>query len=124
MSASSSKLAVAMGGGGARAAYQVGVLRALARQHPDLEIPFLTGISAGAINAAHMANGTASFPDKVEALVALWSGLECKDVFEVSGPALFGRAARVAARLVIGARQSKTPLLHFTPKLSNELIRE
>lgn len=99
-----------MGGGGARAAYQVGVLRALARQYPELEIPFLTGISAGAINAAHMANGTASFAEKVEQLVELWSGLECKDVFEVSGPALFWRAARVLGRLVIGARQSSTPV--------------
>ena len=110
MTASGSNLAVAMGGGGARAAYQVGVLRALARQYPELEIPFLTGISAGAINAAHMANGTASFAEKVEQLVELWSGLECKDVFEVSGPALFWRAARVLGRLVIGARQSSTPV--------------
>ena len=41
-----------MGGGGARAAYQVGFLRYLARRFPDLEVPIVTGASAGAINAA------------------------------------------------------------------------
>jgi len=110
MSFRDSKLAVVMGGGGARAAYQVGVLRSLARLHPDLEVPYLTGISAGAINAGHMANSTAALPEKVEALVALWSSLECKDVFEVSGPALLWHAARVSARFVMGARQTATPV--------------
>ena len=45
-------LGLVMGGGGARAAYQVGFLRCLARRYPELQIPYLTGVSAGAINAA------------------------------------------------------------------------
>ncbi|MEE2775937.1 MAG: patatin-like phospholipase family protein, partial [Acidobacteriota bacterium] len=44
-------LALLLTGGGARASYQVGVLRAVAKLRPDLEIPILTGVSAGGINA-------------------------------------------------------------------------
>jgi NTE family protein len=42
-------------GGGARGAYQVGVLRSIARRFPTLQIPILTGVSAGAVNAAFLA---------------------------------------------------------------------
>ena len=50
------QLGLTLGGGGARAAYQVGVLRFLARRYPDLKIPIITGVSAGAINAALLAS--------------------------------------------------------------------
>ena len=103
-------LAVAMGGGGARSAYQVGVLRGLARRFPALDIDFLTGISAGAINTSFLASHTEPFQEKVEALTELWSHLECKDVFRVSGPALLWRAVRVMSRFVIGASQTSTPV--------------
>ncbi|MBI4161552.1 MAG: patatin, partial [Acidobacteria bacterium] len=36
---SAGQLALVMSGGGARAAYQVGMLRWLARRHPDLRVP-------------------------------------------------------------------------------------
>ena len=42
-------------GGGARAAYQVGFLRVLAREFPDVVPGILTGVSAGGINAAYLA---------------------------------------------------------------------
>ena len=48
-------LGLVMGGGGARAAYQVGFLRSLARRHPGFRAPYITGVSAGAINAALLA---------------------------------------------------------------------
>ena len=53
--------ALALGGGGARAAYQAGVLRALARRFPDISFPILTGVSAGAIHTAHLANHAGTF---------------------------------------------------------------
>ena len=49
-------LAIVLTGGGARAAYQVGFLRWMARNIPDMNIPILTGVSAGAINAAYLAS--------------------------------------------------------------------
>ena len=48
-------LAIVLTGGGARAAYQVGVLRALARRLPNARFPIITGVSAGAINASFLA---------------------------------------------------------------------
>ncbi|HYR47115.1 MAG TPA: patatin-like phospholipase family protein, partial [Thermoanaerobaculia bacterium] len=44
-------LGLVLTGGGARAAYQVGVLRGLARHFPDVQFDIITGVSAGAINA-------------------------------------------------------------------------
>ncbi|MGH7149667.1 MAG: patatin-like phospholipase family protein, partial [Planctomycetota bacterium] len=66
MSGTNGDLALVMGGGGARAAYQVGFLRHLAEKRPDLAIPILTGVSAGGINAAFLATHTQGFGEKVE----------------------------------------------------------
>lgn len=49
------RLALALSGGGARAAYQVGFLRFLATQFPHFAPDILTGTSAGAVNAAYLA---------------------------------------------------------------------
>jgi len=70
-------LAIVMTGGGARAAYQVGFLRCVARLFPELRIPYVTGVSAGAINAA--LHG--SFLQAVRELSGLWSNLTVADVF-------------------------------------------
>ena len=40
-------LALVLSGGGARAAYQIGILSAIAERFPELRIPILTGVSAG-----------------------------------------------------------------------------
>ena len=47
-------LALVLSGGGARAAYQVGVLLAIGERFPELRIRILTGVSAGAINTSLM----------------------------------------------------------------------
>jgi NTE family protein len=51
-----SELGLVLTGGGARGAYQVGVLRWLARRYPELHVPIITGVSAGAVNAAKLAS--------------------------------------------------------------------
>ena len=81
-------LGLVMGGGGARAAYQVGSLRYLARRFPNLEIPIVTGVSAGGINAAHFASHDGSFAQAIEELVGLWERLTVNDVFRVDTPSL------------------------------------
>ncbi len=81
-------LGLVMGGGGARAAYQVGFLRVVAQRFPELRIPYLTGVSAGAINAALLASHHGTFLQAVEELSHLWSGLETDDVFRVDARAL------------------------------------
>ena len=95
-------LALVLSGGGARAAYQVGVLRALARRFPDLSPPILTGVSAGAINAAFLAGREGSFADAVERLFELWSTLSADRVFEVRATSLARNLGRAGLKLVSG----------------------
>ncbi|MFP3939530.1 MAG: patatin-like phospholipase family protein [Thermoanaerobaculia bacterium] len=99
---SESQLALVLSGGGARAAYQVGLLRALASRRPDLEVPILTGVSAGAINAAFLAAHPGSFRDSVEALTAFWTRLDVSAVFRTDTPSLAGNLLRWGFRLVSG----------------------
>lgn len=97
-------LGLVMGGGGARAAYQVGFLRALADWYPDLEVPYITGVSAGAINAAHLAGHHGSFRQAAEELASLWANLRVENVFQVGATSLFSIVLRWGLRLVSGGR--------------------
>lgn len=99
------RLAIAMSGGGARAAYQVGLLRVLAKHRPELALDILTGVSAGAINAAQLAGHPGSFAAATEALGALWLELSTDQVFRTDWFSLFGRALRSGLQLVSGGRQ-------------------
>lgn len=65
-------VAVALTGGGARAAYQVGLLRCLAEIAPDYRFPIITGISPGAVNAAFLANHEGGLREATDDLRALW----------------------------------------------------
>lgn len=89
-------------GGGARAAYQVGVLKAIAALMASDELPFpiITGISAGSINAAAIAQRAADFDAAVLRLEELWSAMHIEDIFEAELTrlqALFTRAERPLA---------------------------
>jgi NTE family protein len=101
-SGDTSDLAVVMGGGGARAAYQIGFLRFLAREFPELEIPIITGVSAGAINAAHLASHHGTFEQAVEELHQLWGRLTVGDVFRADPASLFWIALRWTFQLFSG----------------------
>ena len=103
-------LALTLFGGGARAAYQVGVLRGLARGRPDLRPSILVGISAGAINAAHLGNRVGSFEEKTAALTELWRGIDVERVFETRPLALLHRAACIGLRLATGWAPTLRPL--------------
>jgi NTE family protein len=98
------ELALVMSGGGARAAYQVGFLAWLARRFPSLHVPILTGVSAGAINAAILSTCSGGFAARVEALVEHWRALEVKHVFKVGPLGLFSNVARWGLGLVSGGR--------------------
>ena len=91
-----------MGGGGARAAYQVGLLRFLARRFPALRVPIVTGVSAGAINAAHLASHHGSFEQAVDELVSLWKRLKVEDVYRVDTPSLAWAGVRWGLQLLSG----------------------
>jgi NTE family protein len=96
------ELALVLTGGGARGAYQVGVLRHLASRFPELRIPILTGVSAGGVNVVHLAQHRGSFRQSVEELVTLWRGLTPNHVFRVDAPSLARNAIRWGMRLASG----------------------
>jgi len=116
-------LGLVMGGGGARAAYQVGFLRALARRYPALQIPYITGVSAGAINAALLASHHGDFHQAVDELNGLWSKLRVEDVFRVDARSLTLHFLRWTAQLASGgaARKSRVRGLVDTQPLREYL---
>jgi NTE family protein len=78
------KVGLVLTGGGARAAYQVGVLRAIAELLPDKTrnpFPIICGTSAGAINAASIAVSANNFAEGVERLEAVWSNFHVDQIY-------------------------------------------
>jgi NTE family protein len=104
-----SDLALVLTGGGSRAAYQVGFLRALARECPDFAPDILTGVSAGGINAAYLAAHQQPFIDKVENLARVWSDIRIDDVFRVDLRDLASRTLRWGGRLLSGGQSPLPP---------------
>jgi NTE family protein len=98
-------LAIVLSGGGARAAYQVGLLRGLARRFPDARFPIITGVSAGAINATFLASHPGSLKEAAEELTDIWSNLHLEDVFRVDSAALSSSFLRWAGRLTSGGSE-------------------
>ena len=97
-------LGMVLGGGGARGAYQVGVLRAIASRYPHLQIPILVGVSAGAVNTTHLASHRGTFAESMEALVQLWLSLTPDQVFRVDASSLASNVLRSGLRLVAGGQ--------------------
>lgn len=91
-----------MSGGGARSAYQAGFLGAVAEQNPDLDVSIVTGVSAGAINAAFLGTGCGNWIERTQRLEALWSELEVSDVFRVGASSLLPRALWWGLKLATG----------------------
>ena len=99
-------------GGGARAAYQVGVLRALSairreqRQHQpgDGPSPFqvITGTSAGALNAAALACGADRFDRAVDALAEIWMHIDAEQVYRADALSLIRTGAPWLTMLSLG----------------------
>src|SRR5512142_880536 len=92
-------LGLALTGGGARSAYQVGVMRALSRIVPPGPVPFdvLAGISAGAINVVALASGAEDFQDTAERLAQSWLKLTPDRVYRTGALGL----ARIGTRWIL-----------------------
>jgi len=82
----SSKTALVLSGGGARGAYQVGVLKGLSQIFVQNKIPvpfnILSGTSAGAINTAKLATTEGDFHSAIESLEKLWINIKSDQVFK------------------------------------------
>jgi len=95
-------LGIVLSGGGARAAYQVGMLRRLARELPDLHFDIVTGVSAGAINAVHLAASSGNLREAAEDLVELWKDLTPDRIFRVGSGSLLRQVFGWGLKLVTG----------------------
>lgn len=107
---SSDRLALVLSGGGARAAYQVGVLSAMAEMYPALRIPIITGVSAGAINASYLAANTGGFQEAVAGLQTEWGRLVSNRVYAFR----YGKVVPYVARTIVDSirgRKSGRPAI-------------
>lgn len=98
--------ALLLTGGGARGAYQAGVLLGIARILGDrpgrFPFPILTGVSAGAINAIGLASRAPDFPRAARAVAELWRRLEVGQVFRTDFRSLGRIALEWLNKLVLG----------------------
>lgn len=106
---SAPRIGLLLTGGGARAAYQVGVLQALSelrsqREPASRTSPFsiITGTSAGAINAAALACGADDFKLSVERIASVWSRFEAAQVYEADLLSVLRSGARWMSLLSLG----------------------
>ncbi len=109
-----------MSGGGARAAYQVGVLKAIAQMLPaGAPNPFaiICGASAGAINSAALAIYARNFQQAARRLEKVWGNFRVDQVFRADAPGLLINWARwLSALFLVGMGKSNpTSLLDRSP---------
>lgn len=115
-----------LSGGGARAAYQVGVLRAIANMLPRRSPnPFgiICGTSAGAINAASLASNADRFDRAVAHLARTWGNLHWDQVYRADLAGVLQVLSRCLAVLLAGGLSRPRPvsLLDSAPLV--ELLR-
>lgn len=96
------RTALVLSGGGARGAYQVGVLRYIAGRRPLAAFPILTGVSAGAINASFMAASHDTLDTTIDRLTERWLSLSTDQVFRTDLASLATNALRVLLNLGSG----------------------
>lgn len=97
------KSALMLPGGGARGAYQVGVIQAIMEVMPEgFHFPIVNGTSAGAINAVVMASHAKNQIYGVKRLHHFWTSIHCEDVYRTDGMQIFKTMARVIGATLFG----------------------
>ncbi len=102
-----------LGGGGARASYQVGALKALAEIVPrewSCPFPIICGASAGAINATVIAAYARDFHEGVRRLVGVWENFATDKVFRADLAATMTRLLRWGSAFVFGGGNPLNPV--------------
>jgi len=121
------KLGLVLPGGGARAAYQVGVLKAIDEitdKGRENVFPVISGTSAGGINAVVLASNALNFTRGVHRLEAIWRNFHVDQVFHSDTSAMARTSARWLGTLASGGMLINNPksLLDIAP-LRNLLER-
>lgn len=121
------KVGLILSGGGARAAYQVGVLKGINKILPStMTNPYdiISGTSAGAINGIGLASFADNYRIGVRHLERIWSSFECCQVYRTDFLGVSLSLARLMRTLIIGRRfrNDVVSLLDNTPL--NQLLQE
>jgi NTE family protein len=106
------RTALILTGGGARAAYQVGFLLAVAKLSSDKRrnpFPILCGTSAGAINAAGIACLADNFSKAVSILAGVWRNMHAGHIYRADAMGIGASGARWLSLLIAGWAISNPP---------------
>jgi NTE family protein len=112
------KAGLILTGGGARAAYQVGVLKAIRDLLSDQAknpFPILCGTSAGAINAVVLAIHADDFRRGVGHLLEVWENFHVKQVYRADPWSMLKTSVRWFASMLWIKRNSPASLFDNTP---------
>lgn len=106
------KTALVLPGGGARGAFQVGVLKAIAELLPPRApnpFPILSGTSAGAINSVVIASKARRFCLAVSELERVWGNFHCNHVFRTDSWTMLKSSLHWLTAMVSGGLIAGTP---------------
>lgn len=107
-----------LSGGGARAAYQVGVIKAVRQilgnpvKNP---FPIVCGTSSGAINAATLAAYADDFNGSVERLLEQWESMRCENVYRTDAWSIAKSGARWLSSMMLVSHRNPVSLLDNAP---------
>jgi len=113
-----SRAGLVLTGGGARAAYQVGVVKAVRDvlgnpvRNP---FPILCGTSAGAINTTTLAVFADNFSRGVGNLLEVWENMHCHHIYRTDAPSIVKRGLKWLGALSWISRQNPISLLDNQP---------
>ncbi|MDE1923579.1 MAG: patatin-like phospholipase family protein [Gammaproteobacteria bacterium] len=125
-SSEGSRCGLVLMGGGARAAYQVGVLKGIAEQLPrGARSPFavVTGTSAGAVSAVALAADAMNFRRAVRSIEGVWRDFHVDQVFRADSASMLRSGLHWLAALVTGGTVVQAPHALFDNKPLWELLR-
>lgn len=120
-------IGLVLSGGGARAAYQVGVMRAIAEMLPgDTPNPFdvICGTSAGGLNAAGLATHASSLRDGVAMLESVWGEFRTDQVYRTDWPGVIARGWRFMMTLALGRLRRDLPVSLLDNSPLRQLLHE
>ena len=111
------KTGLVLSGGGARGAYQAGVIKALCEIAHEMKIknPFhiLSGLSAGAINAAYVASHCHELDYLAKNIGRLWSELNTQKVIQITPFSITRIGAKIIKQLTTGSITEDAPIKGF-----------
>ena len=117
------KLGLVLPGGGARGAYQVGVLKAISNIQGSIEkSPFdvISGTSAGAINASMICSEIENFHESVLKLENIWGNFSTNQIYRTEKLFMLRQSFHWLLTLISGGVLTKNP----RSLLDNEPLRD